>query len=128
MLSAHSAILVVKDWDTGVAIANAFAPEHLEIMTARPRELSKKIRNAGAIFLGGWSSESIGDYIAGPNHTLPTNGTARFSSPLGVYDFIKRTSIIEYTEKALRKYGAAAATLADAEGFYHHAQALRKRL
>ena len=128
VLANYGCILVVKDWDAGAAIADAVAPEHLELAVANPRALMAKIRNAGAIFLGSWSTEPIGDYIAGPNHTLPTNGTARFSSPLGVYDFLKRTSVIEYNAKAMRRYGPEAAALADAEGFVQHAAAIRKRL
>lgn len=121
-------ILVVKDWDTGVAIANLLAPEHLEVMTRDAEALAERIENAGAIFIGPWSSEPVGDYFAGPNHVLPTNGTARFSSPLGVYDFVKRTSIIRYSQKAIQKHGKSIAAIADAEGFYHHAQAVLKRL
>jgi histidinol dehydrogenase len=121
-------ILLVKNWDDGVAIANALAPEHLEVMTRDSEKLSERLHNAGAIFLGPWSSEPVGDYFAGPNHVLPTNGTARFSSPLGVYDFIKRTSIIRYSQKAILRHGKAIAAVAQAEGFHHHAQAVLKRL
>lgn len=121
-------IFVVKNWDDGVAIANAIAPEHLEVMTKDAEALAERLENAGAIFIGPWSSEPVGDYFAGPNHVLPTNGTARFSSPLGVYDFVKRTSIIRYSQKAIVKHGKAIAAVANAEGFYHHAQAVLKRL
>lgn len=127
-LSNYGSILVVDNWEEGVALANRIAPEHIEIMTENAEEMSSKIVNAGAIFVGPWSSEPIGDYFAGPDHVLPTNGTARFSSPLGVYDFMKRSSYIEYTEKALKKNGEAIAEIAMAEGFYHHAQAVLKRL
>lgn len=127
-LSAFGRILVVKNWDDGVAIANALAPEHLEVMTRDAETLAERLDNAGAIFIGPWSSEPVGDYFAGPNHVLPTNGTARFSSPLGVYDFVKRTSIIRYTQKAVLANGKAIATLAETEGFHHHAQAVLKRL
>jgi histidinol dehydrogenase len=127
-LANFGRILLVKDWDTGVAIANALAPEHCEVMTANPRKLAERIENAGALFLGPWSSEPIGDYVAGPNHTLPTNGTARFSSPLGVYDYLKRTSIIEYSHAAMKRNGPAAVRLAESEGFVHHADAVKRRL
>jgi len=121
-------IFVVKNWDDGVEIANHLAPEHLEVVTRDAEALAERIENAGAIFIGPWSSEPVGDYFAGPNHVLPTNGTARFSSPLGVYDFVKRTSIIRYSQKAILKHGKAIAAIAEAEGFHHHAQAVLKRL
>ncbi|HHX15213.1 MAG TPA: histidinol dehydrogenase [Fibrobacter sp.] len=127
-LEQYGRILVVDNWFDGIEIANKIAPEHLEIMTFEAKAMSESIENAGAIFIGPFSSESVGDYFAGPNHVLPTNGTARFSSPLGVYDFIKRTSIIEYTSTAITKNGKAIASIAMAEGFYHHAQAVLKRL
>ena len=121
-------IFVVKDWDAGVEIANALAPEHLEVVTRDAEALAERLVNAGAIFIGPWSSEPVGDYFAGPNHVLPTNGTARFSSPLGVQAFLKRTSIIRYSQKAILRNGKAIATIAQAEGFIHHAQAVLKRL
>jgi histidinol dehydrogenase len=121
-------IFVVKDMQTAVAISNQLAPEHLEIMTREARTLSLKIENAGAVFIGPWSSEPVGDYFAGPNHVLPTNGTARFSSPLGVYDFQKYMSIIEYSQKAILKHGKKIIAIAEKEGFIHHAEAVRKRL
>jgi histidinol dehydrogenase len=127
-LKRFGRIFVVPDWKLGCEVANALAPEHLEIITKNPRALMPSIKNAGAIFLGPYSSEPVGDYFAGPNHVLPTNGSARFFSPLGVYDFYKRTSLIEYTAKAIRREGAAIAALADAEGFFHHAAAVRKRM
>jgi histidinol dehydrogenase len=127
-LERFGRIFVVPDFKTGCELANALAPEHLEIVTRNPRALLPGIRNAGAIFLGPYSSEPVGDYFAGPNHVLPTNGSARFFSPLGVYDFYKRTSLIEYTPRALSKEGAKIAALADAEGFFHHAAAVRKRM
>ena len=128
VLENFGRILVVENWDDGVAVANRIAPEHLEIMTEDAEELSHRIVNAGAIFIGPWSSEPVGDYFAGPDHVLPTNGTARFSSPLGVYDFAKRTSIIYYTEKAVRKQARLIAEIAETEGFFHHAQAVLERL
>lgn len=127
-LAAFGRILLVKDWEDGVRIANALAPEHLEVMTRNAEQLAAQLDNAGAIFIGPWSSEPVGDYFAGPNHVLPTNGTARFSSPLGVYDFVKRTSIIRYTQAAMLKHGKAIALLAETEGFFHHGQAVLKRL
>jgi histidinol dehydrogenase len=127
-LTRFGRIYVVPDWTLGCALADAIAPEHLEIFTRKPKALAARVRNAGAIFLGAHSSEPVGDYYAGPNHVLPTNGSARFFSPLGTYDFYKRTSLIEYPEKAIRKHGPLIAALADEEGFFHHAQAVRKRL
>jgi len=127
-LSRFGRIFVVPDWDWALDLANTIAPEHLEIMTKKPERLAKKIVNAGAIFLGPYTSEPVGDYFAGPNHTLPTNGSARFFSPLGVYDFYKRTSIIQYSQKALQKNGKSIVALAQEEGFFHHAQAIAKRL
>ena len=128
VLENFGRILVVENCDDGVAVANRIAPEHLEVMTENADELSHEILNAGAIFIGPWSSEPVGDYFAGPDHVLPTNGTARFSSPLGVYDFVKRTSVINYTEKAILKQAKMIAEIAETEGFYHHAQAVLARL
>ncbi len=100
-LDAFGAAVVTRDLAEAVALANRFAPEHLELMVRNPRELLAEIRNAGAIFLGMHTPEALGDYMAGPNHVLPTGGTARFASPLGVYDFIKRTSILSFSREAL---------------------------
>jgi len=127
-LDQYGRILVVDNWFDGIEIANKIAPEHLEIMTSEAKKMSESIENAGAIFIGPYSSEPVGDYFAGPDHVLPTNGTARFSSPLGVYSFLKRTSIIEYSSAAMSKNGKAIASIASAEGFFHHAQAILKRL
>lgn len=127
-LAGFGRIYVVKDWKLGVAAANLLAPEHLEVMTRNAEALAKDIVNAGAVFIGPYSSEPVGDYFAGPNHVLPTNGSARFASPLGVYDFYKRTSIIRYSRAALKAEGDLIAALADAEGFIHHGAAVRKRL
>ncbi|MDH4028951.1 MAG: histidinol dehydrogenase, partial [Nitrospirota bacterium] len=96
-LDSYGAIMITKDMESAAELANTIAPEHLEIMTKRPSALVPLIRNAGAIFLGKWTPEPLGDYAAGPNHTLPTGGTARFSSPLGVYDFVKRTSLLDFS-------------------------------
>lgn len=128
VLANYGRILVVKDWEEGAALANRIAPEHLEVLTSDAEALAEKIDNAGAVFIGPWSSEPVGDYFAGPNHVLPTNGTARFSSPLGVYDFLKRMSVIRYSEPAIKRSARAIAEMATAEGFYHHAQAVLKRL
>lgn len=127
-LQRFGRIYVVPDWKVGCALADAIAPEHMEILTRDPKALAARIQNAGALFLGAHSSEPVGDYFAGPNHVLPTNGSARFFSPLGTYDFYKRTSLIEYSAKAIRRNGPLIAALADTEGFHHHAQAVRKRL
>ena len=128
VLGNFGRILVVKDWFDGVEIANRIAPEHLEVMTAEAESMAAQIENAGAVFIGPWSSEPVGDYFAGPNHVLPTNGTGRFFSPLGVYDFLKRMSIIRYSEKAIKKNAKAIAAVATEEGFIHHAAAVLKRL
>ena len=126
-LEKRGALIQTRDLDEACAIANRIAPEHLELMVAEPQRWLPRIRNAGAIFLGRWSSEAIGDYCAGPNHVLPTAGSARFSSPLGVYDFQKRTSIIEVSQAAAQRLGRVAGTLADAEGLPAHARAARMR-
>ena len=128
VLGNFGRILVVKDWFDGVEIANRIAPEHLEVMTAEAESMASQIENAGAVFIGPWSSEPVGDYFAGPNHVLPTNGTGRFFSPLGVYDFLKRMSIIRYSEKAIKKNAKAIAAVATEEGIIHHAAAVLKRL
>ncbi|HLS86997.1 MAG TPA: histidinol dehydrogenase [Burkholderiales bacterium] len=126
-LEARGALVLTRDLDEACAVASRIAPEHLELVVHEPHAWVPKIRNAGAIFLGRWSSEAIGDYCAGPNHVLPTAGTARFSSPLGVYDFQKRTSLIEISQSAAAELGRVAATLADGEGFAAHAEAARLR-
>jgi histidinol dehydrogenase len=118
----RGALIKVRDLDHACAIANRIAPEHLELAVAEPAALLPKIRHAGAIFLGNYASEALGDYCAGPNHVLPTGRTARFSSPLGVYDFQKRSSIINVTAETARVLGPVAATLAYGEGLTAHAQ------
>jgi sulfopropanediol 3-dehydrogenase len=123
----YGQVIVVEDDEEAVAVADGIAPEHLELAVREPREWLPRLHNAGAIFLGRWSSEAIGDYCAGPNHVLPTAGTARFSSPLGVYDFQKRTSIIEVSRAGAERLGRVAATLADAEGLHAHARSARLR-
>jgi histidinol dehydrogenase len=126
-LAARGALIEVRDLDEAAAIANRIAPEHLELSVAEPRALMAKIRHAGAIFLGRHANEPLGDYCAGPNHVLPTAGTARFSSPLGVYDFQKRSSIIEIPAAAAATLGGVASALARAEGLVAHARAAEMR-
>ena len=121
-LSNRGALIQVRDLDEACDIANRVAPEHLELSVAHPESLRSKIRHAGAIFMGQFSSESLGDYCAGPNHVLPTSRTARFSSPLGVYDFQKRSSIVHVSREGAQTLGRVAATLARAEGLEAHAQ------
>ncbi len=127
-LAKHGVILVCRDLEEAARWANVSAPEHLELCVANPWEILHLIRHAGAIFLGHWACEPVGDYVAGPNHVLPTNGTARFSSPLGLEDFLKRSSIISYTKAGLRCFGPHAVELATVEGLDAHANAVRVRL
>ncbi len=121
-LSNRGALIQVRDLDEACEISNRIVPEHLELSVADPKSLLPKIRHAGAIFMGAFSSEALGDYCAGPNHVLPTSRTARFSSPLGVYDFQKRSSIIHVSREGAKTLGRVAATLARAEGLEAHAQ------
>jgi histidinol dehydrogenase len=123
----RSALVRVRDLDHACAIANRVAPEHLELAVADPAALLPKIRHAGAIFVGHHASESLGDYCAGPNHVLPTGRTARFSSPLGVYDFQKRSSLLALSAAAARTLGPVAATLARGEGLVAHARSAELR-
>jgi histidinol dehydrogenase len=127
-LHRRGALIKVKNLDEACELANRIAPEHLELSVANPTRWLKKIRHAGAIFLGRYSSEALGDYCAGPNHVLPTSRTARFSSPLGVYDFQKRSSIISVSRKGAQKLGKLAMTLANGEGFQAHARSAELRL
>jgi histidinol dehydrogenase len=124
----RGALIQVKDLDEACEIASAIAAEHLEVSTDEPERWAEKIRHAGAIFLGRYASESLGDYCAGPNHVLPTMRTARFSSPLGVYDFQKRTSMIEISEAGAQSLGRVASTLAHGEQLPAHAKAAELRL
>ena len=126
-LKKYGAVIVTGKLNEAVAIANRIAPEHLEIMTEKPEALVPGIRNAGAIFLGQWTPEPMGDYSAGPNHTLPTGGTARFSSPLGVYDFIKRTSLLNFSKAGFMGLADTVETIADLEGLEAHGNTIRKR-
>jgi histidinol dehydrogenase len=127
-LKGRGALIQTRDLDEACAIANRIAPEHLELCVRDPEGALTKLHNAGAIFLGEYSSEALGDYCAGPNHVLPTSGSARFSSPLGVYDFQKRTSLIEVSRSAADKLGRIAATLAEGEGLGAHARSARMRM
>ncbi len=127
-LSGRGALIQVSDLDEACTIANRIAPEHLELSVGNPRALVGKIRHAGAIFMGHYCSESLGDYCAGPNHVLPTSRSARFSSPLGVYDFQKRSSLIEVSAAGAQTLGPIAATLAHGEGLTAHARAAELRL
>ncbi len=123
----YGAIIITKDIKDAVEISNHIAPEHLEIMTEEPLNVLPMIKNAGAIFLGEWTPEALGDYSAGPNHTLPTGGTARFSSPLGVYDFIKRSSLLSFTKNGFSKLAQTAKTIASIEGLDAHENTIRIR-
>ena len=127
-LRARGALILVRDLDEACSLANRIAPEHLELSVAEPDALLPKIRHAGAIFLGRYASEALGDYCAGPNHVLPTSRTARFSSPLGVYDFQKRSSVINVSREGARRLGALAAELARGEGLPAHAAAAEYRM
>jgi histidinol dehydrogenase len=127
-LEKRGALIKVRDLAEACAVSNRVAPEHLELAVADPAALLPQIRHAGAIFLGHHSSEALGDYCAGPNHVLPTGRTARFSSPLGVYDFQKRSSVLDISIGAARTLGPVAATLADGEGLPAHARSARCRL
>jgi len=127
-LKNRGALILTRDLEEACEVANRVAPEHMELAVEEPEKLLSKVQTAGAIFLGRWSSEAIGDYCAGPNHVLPTAGTARFSSPLGVYDFQKRTSVIAVSRDAAVKLGRIAMTLAQGEGLSAHARAAEMRL
>ena len=127
-LQDRGAMILVKDMVEACEIANSIAGEHLEISAENPRQWAELIRHAGAIFMGPYTSESLGDYCAGPNHVLPTMRTSRFSSPLGVYDFIKRSSMIEVSDAGAQKLGQIASTLAHGEGLQAHARAAELRL
>ncbi len=127
-LEGRGALIHTRSMEEACAISNRIAPEHLEISSKDPHRWEPLLRHAGAIFLGAFTSESLGDYCAGPNHVLPTSGTARFSSPLGVYDFVKRSSLIEVSERGAQVLGPIAAELAYGEGLQAHARAAEMRL
>ena len=126
-LENYGYILVAESMEDAIAAANEIASEHLEILTKDPYQVMTKIKNAGAIFLGEYSSEPLGDYFAGPNHILPTNGTARFFSPLNVDDFTKKTSIISYSKEALEKVHGKIEYFAEQEQLTAHANSIRVR-
>jgi histidinol dehydrogenase len=128
-LKEYGAIVMVESLDQACAIVNELAPEHVEIVTGDNEAIGEKIRHAGAIFFGGYTPEAVGDYLAGPNHVLPTGGTARFSSALGVYDFVKRTSLLRYSDGAFDAVVESVAALAECEGLGGHARSalIRKR-
>lgn len=126
-LERYGAIIVSRGLREGVEIANAIAPEHVEVMVKQPDKWARSIRNAGAVFLGPYSTPPLGDYLAGPNHVLPTGGSARFFSPLGTYDFLKRTSVIRAGKEALRALAPEIIHLARLEGLYDHARAVEAR-
>ncbi|MBU1143122.1 MAG: histidinol dehydrogenase [Firmicutes bacterium] len=126
-LSNYGAIVITSSLDASINIANQLAPEHLEILTEKPLEVLEKIENAGAIFLGEYTPEPVGDYFAGPNHTLPTSGTARFASALSTLDFLKKTSVVSYDKDALREASEAIIGLANEEGLTAHANAIKIR-
>jgi histidinol dehydrogenase len=127
-LNDRGALILTRNMEEACAISNRIAPEHLEVSSSEPHRWEPLLRHAGAIFLGAFTSESLGDYCAGPNHVLPTSGTARFSSPLGVYDFQKRSSLIEVSEAGAQPLGRIAAELAYGEGLQAHARAAELRL
>ncbi len=124
----YGAIIVVRNLKEAAVLVDKIAPEHVELAVSKPEKLAKHIRHAGAIFMGRFTPEAVGDYIAGPSHVLPTSHTARFSSGLGVYDFLKRTSLIACSKTSIKTLGRDAAILADAEGLLAHALSLRQRL
>ncbi|SCK44800.1 histidinol dehydrogenase [Variovorax sp. HW608] len=127
-LNGRGALIQTRSMEEACEISNRIAPEHLEVSSREPHRWEPLLRHAGAIFLGAFTSESLGDYCAGPNHVLPTSGTARFSSPLGVYDFQKRSSLIEVSETGAQALGRVAVTLAEGEGLTAHAEAARMRI
>ncbi len=127
-LNAWGLVVVCPNLEAAAALSDRFAPEHLELLVEQPESLATRIEHAGAIFLGAWSPEAVGDYLAGPNHTLPTSGTARFASALGVETFLRHTSLIHFNRQALEATGGAVVTLADSEGLHSHAHSVRLRL
>ncbi|MBV8590511.1 MAG: histidinol dehydrogenase, partial [Acetobacteraceae bacterium] len=124
----HGAIILVRDWDEAAQLVNRLAPEHVQIMVPDPEPVFAQIRHAGAVFLGHFCPEALGDYVAGPNHVLPTGRTARFASGLSVFDFLKRTTWVAGGESALAQLGPAAIVLAEAEGLQAHARSIAVRL
>jgi histidinol dehydrogenase len=127
-IAHYGLIIVVEDLDTAVELSNHFAPEHLELNITDPWALLDRIRHAGAIFMGDSTPEAVGDYLAGPNHTLPTSGAARYASALGVETFMKHSSLIQYSPAALSQVGNAIQALTQAEGLFSHGESVRLRL
>jgi histidinol dehydrogenase len=127
-IADYGAIVVTRSLEEAVAIANRLAPEHLELMVRDAARWLPALRHAGAIFVGAYTPEAFGDYLAGPNHVLPTGGTARWASPLGVYDFVKRTSMLEAEPRTMVKLGPAVVRLAELEGLEAHGRAVERRL
>jgi histidinol dehydrogenase len=127
-ISNRGALIATRDLDEAIALTNRIAPEHLELSVAAPHDWLPKVRHAGAVFLGRHTPEAFGDYCAGPNHVLPTSRAARFSNPLGVYEFQKRTSLIECSAEGAKVLADIAGTIADAEGLQAHAASARDRL
>jgi histidinol dehydrogenase len=125
---AHGAVIVVEDWVQAVHLVDRLAPEHLQLMVRDPDPLFARVRHAGAVFLGAFCPEAVGDYVAGPNHVLPTGRTARFASGLSVFDFLKRTTFVSTTQSGLDRVGPAAVALAEAEGLQAHARSISLRL
>ena len=126
-LTKYGAIIITDNIEEAVNIANSFAPEHLELMVKNPKKVLDKVRNAGSVFLGSFTPEALGDYLAGTNHILPTGGTARFSSPLGVYDFYKRMSVLSFSREAFKKLSRQTAHFAQTEGLDAHANSVLVR-
>lgn len=127
-LSRRGALIQVRDLEEAAQVANRIAPEHLELSVEDPESLAGRIRNAGAVFMGRYTAEALGDYCAGPNHVLPTSGTARFSSPLGVYDFQKRSSLIFCSPQGADQLARTASVLARGEGLTAHARSAEYRI
>jgi histidinol dehydrogenase len=127
-LDRRGAILIVKNLEQAMQLVNRIAPEHLELLVSRPFSLIKGLRHAGAVFLGPYTPEAIGDYMAGPNHILPTAGTARYASPLGVEDFIKRINLMSFTRVALRRFEKDVKRFSEWEGLEGHYQAVQVRI
>ena len=127
-LRNRGALIKVPDLEVAVALSNKMAPEHLELAVAEPTKLVDRVRAAGAIFMGAMSCEALGDYCAGPNHVLPTTGSARFASPLGVYDFQRRSSLIQISAEGAKTLGKVATVLADTEALEAHRLSAQKRI
>ncbi len=127
-IEERGAIIITKDMDESIILMKKIAPEHLEVATVSPFELLPYIKHAGAIFLGHNTPEAIGDYVAGPNHTLPTGGTAKFYSPLGVENFMKKSSIISFSSNAIKEIGQECALIANTEGLTAHEESVRVRI